>query len=369
MAGTIDTTGQQAEESGRQVGILDHDLRQLQSTGKGVLGTLAGFAGLSLGGLGGGSLAGLFGGITASSLITGSVAASALIVGSVAAAALIVGTLATGDLITGVLAAGAVIGGTVLAGSLIAGSVAAAALIAGTVAAGSLVGGVVSVGALIVGTLAAGSLIVGTVAAAALIVGTVATGSLIVGTISAGALIVGTITAGSLVVGGVAAASIITGTVGIQSLLDIASGGTGFEWANKAGQDFAKKNPGMAETIHTGFTNNPVYDAGANFGEMMEGDWQYTGIFQSGGMVPETGPAFLHEGEAVLPKPLVDAVTSGAGGGGDGGGTTIEFGDVILNVDGGAFDPTDLSRRDVDKLADRLVEAMGRKTSNIAGTR
>ena len=87
-----------------------------------------------------------------------------------------------------------------------------------------------------------------------------------------------------------------------------------------------------------------------------------------GGMIENTGAAVVHEGEAVIPEPIVSAAErAGGGNGGGGGGFTVEDLTLIINAD--SFDPSDLSRRDVEELADRLVRAMGKKTSKIAGTR
>lgn len=88
---------------------------------------------------------------------------------------------------------------------------------------------------------------------------------------------------------------------------------------------------------------------------------------QVGGRIQESGAAVVHEGEAVIPEPIVSAAERGGGDGDDGGGVTVEDMTLIINAD--TFDPTDLSRRDIQELADRLTKAMGRKTSSRAGTR
>lgn len=85
-----------------------------------------------------------------------------------------------------------------------------------------------------------------------------------------------------------------------------------------------------------------------------------------GGRIEESGAAVVHEGEAVIPEPIVSAAES-ADGDASGDGVTVEDMTLVINAD--SFDPTDLSRRDIQKLADRLTKAMGRKTSNRAGTR
>jgi hypothetical protein len=92
----------------------------------------------------------------------------------------------------------------------------------------------------------------------------------------------------------------------------------------------------------------------------------------TGGMIERTGAAIVDRGEAVIPEPIVSAAEqaeSGGSGGGGGGDVNVDVGEVVLKVTDPGFDPSDLSRREVEALADRLVRAMGKKTSNIAGTR
>lgn len=86
-----------------------------------------------------------------------------------------------------------------------------------------------------------------------------------------------------------------------------------------------------------------------------------------GGRIEESGAAVVHEGEAVIPEPIVSAAEGADTDGGGDGGVTVEDMTLIINAD--SFDPSDLSRRDVKELADRLTKAMGRKTSSRAGTR
>jgi len=87
---------------------------------------------------------------------------------------------------------------------------------------------------------------------------------------------------------------------------------------------------------------------------------------QVGGMVEETGVAVVHKGESVIPEPLTSAASGGGGGGGGGGSTVIER--IVVNVTG-EFDPTDMSKRDVERLADRIDAAIGKKTNTRAGVR
>jgi hypothetical protein len=86
---------------------------------------------------------------------------------------------------------------------------------------------------------------------------------------------------------------------------------------------------------------------------------------QTGGMVDETGLAVVHEGESVIPEPITSAAEGGGGGGG-GDSTVIER--IVVNVSGD-FDPSDMSKRDVESLADRIDAAIGKNTNTRAGVR
>lgn len=91
---------------------------------------------------------------------------------------------------------------------------------------------------------------------------------------------------------------------------------------------------------------------------------------QTGGMIEQSGAAVVHEGEAVIPEPIVSAASGGGSSGGGGGGdVTVDVGGITLEVTDPNFDPSDLSRRDVESLADRIARILGKKTSSIAGTR
>jgi hypothetical protein len=82
---------------------------------------------------------------------------------------------------------------------------------------------------------------------------------------------------------------------------------------------------------------------------------------QTGGTVTGSGIARVHEGEYVgTPGMLADAM------GGGGGGVNVENMNVTLNGD---FDPSNASRRDIEKFADRLVDAIGDKTNRRSGVR
>lgn len=84
----------------------------------------------------------------------------------------------------------------------------------------------------------------------------------------------------------------------------------------------------------------------------------------SGGMIREAGVAQVHKGEAVIPEPLVNAAKGGSGG----GGTSVDVDTIVVNLDG-EFDPTEMTRRDLEDLADRLVAMIGKRTNAKAGVR
>lgn len=90
---------------------------------------------------------------------------------------------------------------------------------------------------------------------------------------------------------------------------------------------------------------------------------------QTGGMIEQSGAAVVHEGEAVVPEPIVSAAESGGGGGGGDTIIEVDVGGITLRVDGSGFDPNDLSRRELESLADQIASAIGKKTSTVAGTR
>lgn len=92
---------------------------------------------------------------------------------------------------------------------------------------------------------------------------------------------------------------------------------------------------------------------------------------QVGGMVNETGIAQVHEGEAVIPEPIVQSAETSTGGGDAGGGSgrsTVVIENLSLNLSG-EFNPSDMSRRELEDLADNVASAIGEKTQLQAGTR
>lgn len=89
---------------------------------------------------------------------------------------------------------------------------------------------------------------------------------------------------------------------------------------------------------------------------------------EMGGTVADTGIAEVHEGEVVgEPGALLEAAGMSSSPGG-GGGTTIKVDNITIEMSG-EFDPSSVSRRELQSLADRLVDLIGDKTNRRAGVR
>ena len=89
---------------------------------------------------------------------------------------------------------------------------------------------------------------------------------------------------------------------------------------------------------------------------------------QAGGVVGRTGVAEVHEGEVVgQPGALIEAAGMGDPSGGGGGDVNVD--NITIRIDGGDFDPSDLSRSQIREMADRLVDAIGDKTNRRSGVR
>ena len=127
-----------------------------------------------------------------------------------------------------------------------------------------------------------------------------------------------------------------------------------------------------ADAADTARDVSPV--GGPGGGASDEGAIGWTGLpvdvpfAQSGGRVGETGAAVIHKDEQILPPSTAQTLRSGGGmnGGNGGNGVNIESMNVTLSGD---FDPSKVSRRDVEKFADRLVDAIGDKTNRRSGVR
>jgi hypothetical protein len=85
---------------------------------------------------------------------------------------------------------------------------------------------------------------------------------------------------------------------------------------------------------------------------------------QSGGIVETPGIAEVHKGEAVIPAPLADRAAASGGG----GGATVQVDRVQVELSGD-FDPSNVDRRTLDDLADRLVDRIGAKANRKSGIR
>lgn len=104
--------------------------------------------------------------------------------------------------------------------------------------------------------------------------------------------------------------------------------------------------------------------AGGGLGDLASGEVNLPSL-QHGGTVEDTGVAQVHEGEFVGTP---EVLAAGMGGSGGGGGDTVVVENVTLRLTGN-FDPTDLSRRELEDLADKVARAIGKKTNTRAGVR
>ena len=89
---------------------------------------------------------------------------------------------------------------------------------------------------------------------------------------------------------------------------------------------------------------------------------------QVGGMVDQTGIARVHEGEAVLPRSIVSAAESQpAPATGQQSSVTVE--DISVKIEAGDFDPSSMSRREMEMFAQDIAELVGKETNRRAGVR
>lgn len=118
-------------------------------------------------------------------------------------------------------------------------------------------------------------------------------------------------------------------------------------------------------------------------GDIVGGAADFVGL-DSGGRILESGVAEVHKGEAVIPRPLVEAAERGAGrvgnmaqdtvtveaqgqaGGGGGGDTAVEN-TYDISVGDQSLDLSNLSRSDLRTLARLIGEELGEGAGNIAG--
>lgn len=244
----------------------------------------------------------------------------------------------------------------------------------------NLVEGVAGIGVFILGTMSIASFITG-VSISAMISGAGASIATFLTTASLGTLVAG---AGSI-------ALLIGGVASLGDLVDgdISSWNLPAKFGKALGEGFRDAWPNMADTIRTGFTNNIFHDAGQVVGREGTGavtgpagdlerstaafldprqGWEFTG-FQSGGMVNETGPAWVHENEAILPSSLVEAVTGPGGMRGGGGGNAEVSVEETYDIDVGdqTLDMSNVNRSTLRELASLINDEIGGTTGNLAG--
>ena len=342
FAGTVEGAGSQSARTGRQTTVLDHSVRLLASTAVFAGGTLAGLAGKV--------------GILAVAMKGGAIAVGIL---KGALAGLTLGGIA-----------GAVVGGLASLATWFAAGSAGAIAFAGALGFGL---GVLGVWALE----ATGALdavrdfgaFVGNVLPDWVRDGLLQVLSITVGPLAAfGAFIAGTVRGG-----------FSEGFEDARQVVDIFAGAWERQIDRIAGafestiDDMLAKwdlfssvgstmfRAGWNRTVPATVSLPSVSVAGREFG----GGTIRLPQLQTGGMVRETGAAVVHSGEAVIPEPIVNAATRGGGGGG--GDVNVDELRVVINAD--SFDPSDMSRGDIRKFADRLTRELGKQTTSRAGTR
>lgn len=106
--------------------------------------------------------------------------------------------------------------------------------------------------------------------------------------------------------------------------------------------------------------------AAGGLGDLASGEVNIPTI-QSGGMINEGGLAQVHRGEAVIPRPIVEAARGGRGGGG--GTKRVEEGDVTYDVTVGdqSLDLSRVDRSTLRELARMIGNELGNNTGNLSG--
>jgi sorbitol-specific phosphotransferase system component IIBC len=427
---TADSTGFLGAALGSTVGSLndagdeaddtDTKFTLLKSTVGALAGRLAGITGLGgiLSGLGGfslGSLLSTAGGVSLGSLISkaafatllkGTAALSALVIAADTIAALINGEDPVTAFVTSVEDFGEFLLNPLgLHNDIIERVAGIGAFILGTMSIISFITGV-PIAAMISGAGATIASFLGVSSLTGLVTGAGATIASFLGFASLGSLV--------LAVGSIAA--LIVGVISLADLVDgnISSWNLPAKFGRALGQGFARAWPDMAEKIHSAFTNNPIHGAGEFTGNVIRGEGQGavegdnrelsadadTGFIdpretpglsqaydagqavgdflggEQGARIQSEGLMRVHEGEELVPADvtrdlqMVDNIQSLGGGGGGGGGESNVTQVDQVNVDlSGDFDPSNLSRRQLNRLADDLVDRIGAKANQKAGSR
>jgi len=350
FAGTLTTTADNSGEAGRQVGILDHDMRQLRSTASGLLGMFSGgfISGEISGGEGGGG-----GGSFFEDLLAFEAAKR------VAGKARTIGGRIGGWIVGGINAA---LSGTVVGTIARALSISPAALL-GATALGLMIGGLVVKGFQAAGVMEA---IRGLGANVRESLG---------GGISDALLAASSIAFGPFAIFG----GFVNGFM--RDVFDEGIVGGIKSGLQEADEVFDTFVGAWERTLDRVF--GPVFDSINESSESQsdraartrreiqeESDQTIMAApgAQSGGMVESSGMAEIHQGEAVIPQPIVEAAQRPRRDSRGDDGTIINVENITIDISG-KFDPSELNRREMKSLADRLVRAMGKKATNVAGTR
>ena len=420
LGGTLSTTADETQIAGEEAAEADTQFTLLLGTLGGVARRLAG---LTFGGLaGGGGLGSMLSGVGLGSLITKAPSIATLLKGGAALGALVIAADTIGDIIDGEDPITAFVTSAEDFGEFVLNPIGIE---------NGLVEGVAGIGTFILGTMSIASFITG-VPISAMIMSSGATiagyfgyasiSSLIVGGGTTLAAYLGFASLGALVTTVGSIAALIGGIASLGDLIDgdISSWNLPGKFGYALGEGFARAWPDMAEKIRNAFKNNPIHGAGEFTGNVLRGEGEgavegenrelstnlETGFIdpretpglsqaydageavdelfegfgfpgaESGGMIETPGIAEVHKGEAVIPEPLVNAAKGGGVGVPDvdvpergGGSPTVTNVDNVTIELTGEFDPSNVTRRELNSLADRLVDRIGDKTNRRAGVR
>ena len=163
--------------------------------------------------------------------------------------------------------------------------------------------------------------------------------------------LLGSISASAVIAPVASVALLIGGTASLGDLIDgdISGWNLPAKLGKALGEAFDRAWPDIADTIETGFTENPIHDAGANTRAMWEGNWEWTGL-ATGGIVTGPTPAMVGEGsesEAVLPLSQLDSMLQSAKESGSGGAARVNLDGRRLNESTGRYGYDQLTRRGI----------------------
>lgn len=415
LGGTLSTVADDTEQAGDAANEADTEFTLLRGTLGGVAGRLAGFAGLG-GILGGGGLSGVLSGVSLGSLVSKAPSLATLLKGAASLGALVIAADTIGAMIDGEDPITAFVTSAEDFGEFILNPIGIENdLVEGVAGIGTFILGTMSIVSFITGT-SIGAMVSGAGATIASFLGVSSLSGLVTGAGASIASFLGFASVGALVTTVGSIVALIYGVASLGDLVDgdISSWNLPGRFGKALGEGFARAWPDMAEKIHTAFTENPIHDAGEWTGNVLRGEGegavtgenrelsadpetgfidpretpglsqafdagQATGNFLFGGKagarIQSDGIMRVHAGEELVPADItrdlqmVDNLMSLGGDGGGGGGANVTQVENISVELSGDFDPSNVSRRDLDSLADRLVDLIGEKTNRRAGVR